>query len=460
MSRHILSIVIPADARGAFLRGFGLSLFFGLFIIFVVGPATGVSSSFGGEGHDGYWEIAWNVARGNGFVFEPGGPPELHRPPVAPLLLAPLTLLPASSQQAALVLLNSLLIGAICYFLFDLASRISGSQAAGIAVGILLLYPWLYWHAKNPMNIISQTLGVVFLLDLIASGFLRSDRPAISVYPFDCTVGRLVLTGVAAAVLALTHGTALLAIVFLLLLVLIAGIVKGNRHWILAAIIPGVVAMVCIAPWTYRNWKVTHRFVPIVHSAGFAYFLGSAHWGFGSDGKGLSAGDNFKGVFVAAHLPDASSTVRYCGVTDVTVANELGNAMVKDMKSYPGKLFTKTFLNALEFYFPIVYSVSKGHFLSPKTIASAMESLALSIVHFLLWGLAIVGIWTTKDKIVRRSQLLVLLSIGLLCIPYFPVIAFIGHAQYAAPIVPLLAILAASGVLALGGSRQAPSERV
>jgi hypothetical protein len=115
------------------------------------------------------------------------------------------------------------------------------------------------------------------------------------------------------------------------------------------------------------------------------------------------------------------------------------------MKSHPVQLLTKSLLDALEFYFPALQDLVLKQ-TRPVSVSARMERLAVSFFHLALWALAFVGIWKMKEKKVRISQLLILLGIVALCLPYFPVIAYIGHAQYAAPLVPLLAILAAIGL--------------
>jgi hypothetical protein len=122
--------------------------------------------------------------------------------------------------------------------------------------------------------------------------------------------------------------------------------------------------------------------------------------------------------------------------------------MVKDMKTHPTQLLSKIMLDAMEFYFPIVYNIScrREH---NQNLTAIFEQIGVSIFHLTLWGLAFVGIWKAKDKSFRLLQLLILLIIGIFCLPYLPVIAYIGHAQYAATLVPLLAILTAGGILAL-----------
>src|SRR5687767_9005527 len=68
----------------------------------------GIDDALGGRPHDGYVEIARNLASGHGFVFEPNGAPVFHRPPLYPGLLAPIMLLPESWHRALVTLLDVL----------------------------------------------------------------------------------------------------------------------------------------------------------------------------------------------------------------------------------------------------------------------------------------------------------------------------------------------------------------
>jgi 4-amino-4-deoxy-L-arabinose transferase-like glycosyltransferase len=447
--------IIPESPRGAFWMGFSIAAVLGLSVILIIGPLMGVSGAFGGVGHDGYWEIACNLARGNGFVFEPGGPPELHRPPLIPLLFAPLTLLPSWLCRPGVIVLQSLFFGATCFLVYDLAWRIGGVRIARLAAGMLLLYPWAYWHVKNPMNVVAQMFGIMLVMDLIASNFWRRERPILAAGPFAHPLGRSICTGLAMGLLSLVHGTTFPAMVLILLLMLIAGIVCRNRRLVVAAGISGLVAAVVISPWTYRNWTVAHRFLPVVHSAPYAYFLGNNHWGFGVDRAFASRTNEFQQAFAAANMPDLTATVRYSGVTDVAVANELETRMVQDMKAHPAQLLVKILLDGVEYYCPLIYNFFGPRFVS-EGVSWIIETVVISAFHFALWVLALIGLWKIRDRKLRFALFLIFFCIIMLCAPYLPAVAgTIEHAQYAAPLIPLLMILAAAGVSALIDARNA-----
>ena len=91
----------PRDSRDAFW----IAVVIGGVVGLVLAPlairfGADSDSDFGGFAHDGYVELARSLARGDGFVFEPGGAAVSHRPPLYPLMLAPLMLLPEPLQRA------------------------------------------------------------------------------------------------------------------------------------------------------------------------------------------------------------------------------------------------------------------------------------------------------------------------------------------------------------------------
>ena len=68
----------------------------GLAMYLVPALGFGLNVEFTGPRHDGYVEIATMLVQGEGFRFEPGGPPVMHRPPLYPVLLMPFVGLPAA----------------------------------------------------------------------------------------------------------------------------------------------------------------------------------------------------------------------------------------------------------------------------------------------------------------------------------------------------------------------------
>ncbi|KKK55661.1 hypothetical protein LCGC14_3072300, partial [marine sediment metagenome] len=167
--------IIPKTAKGAFWLSFWLCLLVCLFIIFVISPLTGLSKHFG-KANDGYIQIARSLAHGHGYVFEEGGPAVFHRPPLYPFLLVPITFLPDFYQRPALILMQSVMVGFIGALLFQIARRLFNISTAKAAVIIFLLYPWVYWNAKNPMTPILQGLLYTLFAVLLCNELFDTDN--------------------------------------------------------------------------------------------------------------------------------------------------------------------------------------------------------------------------------------------------------------------------------------------
>jgi len=446
----ILARVLPRDARGAFLRGFGLSLGLGLAIIFVVGPMLGVSKGFGGRVHDGYLELGTNLAAGRGFVFEPGGPPCTHRPPLTPILLAPIARLPFAWQRPALILMHSLMVGATFFLLFDLARRAFDARVAAGSIGLMLGYPWLFWHVKNPMSMITQMTCTMLVVHLIGSELLDSFGNA-STRRSRHWPARAGLLGLAGAAAILTHGTMLLSIPVLLLAVAAIGLVHHRRRLAAVAVLAGVVAALAVAPWSYRNWRVCHRFVPVVTGAGLQYFYGNALWGF--DGH-FTWQDRWERALAMAGVENGPSrVVHFCGWKDPELDREANRRMVEDIASHPARFARKIALNAIELYLPAIRDAIART--GPK--GTTARHLALSAWHSFYWALAVWGTWGLRRSRLRPRLWLMLAGIFVLSVFYLPFVTMIGHSGYTLQTLPLLSVLASVGWLCKSADADVPS---
>ena len=182
--------------------GFVSTLVLSSSYVFVIGPLTGHGSDFGGNSHDGYLELAGQIVSGHGFVFEENGPPNLHRPPFYPLLIVPVSLLDANWQRLSLILIHSLIVGGTCYFLFHLGTLLFGRVSGGLAVMVLLLSPWTYLNAKNPMPPVTQAFLYTAFVYFLAQYW--TSRPSKRL-----RWAQAMGLGVLAAALTLTHGAML-----------------------------------------------------------------------------------------------------------------------------------------------------------------------------------------------------------------------------------------------------------
>ena len=440
--------IMPSSSRSAMRTGFLLGAVVGLSIVLFVRPVImGKERGFGGSGHDGYLELGGNIIRGRGYVFEPGGPPVIHRPPVVPVLISPVTLLPASLQQPALVVLHSLLFAATCMLLYRLADRLLGRRIARVSVGCVLFYPWVYWHIKNPMSVITQMFFTVLVAELLCAELFsgrsgpdgegrcrRWIRPA----------GLALASGGA----VLTHGTALVSVPCLILLSVLVSLARRNLRSVGRLLAAAALAILLVAPWTYRNWRVTGRVVPVAGNAGFAYFLGQVHW---SDNAPTPPDARSTRLRTLDMLNVKPTDVHYYGIKDPVVETRINEMMKAHALSHPGRLARKCVLNAIEFYLPTAHDVLRPE--QSSRGAAFLENIGLSVWHAAFWVFAIIGLCKAGRGAVRVRLASVVVTVLLLALPFLPFLVFVGHSQYSLHTIPLLAIPVAFGVVSLLGGK-------
>jgi len=430
----------PNTAKGSFWFGFGFCLLTCFSIIFVISPLTGLSKPFGGAGHDGYLEIARSVAKGNGFVCEPGQPP-VACPPLYPLFLSLMTLLPEGLQRPCLIVFQSAMVGGIAFLVFLIGKSLFSSSIARIAVAIFLMNPWVHWSAKNPMTPVMQSFLYIifaFLMGRYVFGVLKGLDDPINKkrwHPMWLAIG---LVGGA---LALTHGSMLPAAFILLFVAFILGLIRRNKRLLATVVMSGCVMVALIAPWTYRNWVVFGRFLPVAGNYGFAYACSLAHWNIsGEHAQRPNESYHASGLRFMGIEGDESRYVQYYGLKDPNLDAKFNEKAKEHIRAHPGMFLKKFILNSIEYYFPsLTYP-----FLAVKHFS--MENLALTVYHLILWGLAVIGFYRIRrQKPEFLHAILVLVVIFLYAVWYWPFITFIGHSLYTFGTMPFLSILAANG---------------
>ena len=242
----------------AAVAGFALRLAFGL-LYWNGKPLT----------HDEreYLALAESVSAGRGFVYEDsfdvGTGQQFGRAPGYPLFLAAIgagggspagTPLPVKIAQSAVGALTVWLIGAI-------ALRAGGAGPGAAAAAIAAVYPPL---VVLPSYVLSETvysaaaLAAVLVLQIGADA-ARDGRPGLT----------------AAAIAGGLAGAAALirpAMLFFLPLAAVWLFAAKQRRMMLAL---AFAAALVILPWTIRNARVYHRFVPIASEGGITFWTGN-----------------------------------------------------------------------------------------------------------------------------------------------------------------------------------------
>ncbi|HBG28772.1 MAG: hypothetical protein A2Y10_07080 [Planctomycetes bacterium GWF2_41_51] len=421
--------IIPQNDKQAFWLSFFLCLFFSSIIIFVVAPVTGLSKNFG-SGNDGYIQIARNFVAGNGYVFEKGGPPVFHRPPMYPLFLVPVALFPEYLQRYIIIIPQSILVGFIGMMIFKIARQLYNQNIASIALLLFLINPWVYWNAKNPMTAILQTFLYLIFTYCVGKNLFAVN--GFKPYRYGLFLG---LSG---AALILSHAAMLPVAILLIGVIFFVSVFKCPKK-IYTAVISIVLIVILVAPWTYRNWIVFQKFIPVAGGGGLAFFNGNVHW------QGVEEGPQKKGesyIDASARVigidGNEATLTHWKGFKNIEHEQIANQQMTEFIKNNPGLFAKKITLNAIEYYFPAFTK----NFLAIKSVT--IESWALSLFHLFLWITALAGVF-----FYRKKGLLLILCIILYDIWYFPFATFIGHSLYTLGTIPFLSILAAAGIISL-----------
>ncbi|MEN9558297.1 MAG: hypothetical protein RL141_666 [Candidatus Parcubacteria bacterium] len=160
----------------------------------------------------------------------------------------------------AQAIIQNLLAILLVYLVYRLGWRLSGVRWVGIVAGMIAaVHPYTFYHYTQYYHtVLSAVLLVGLVLALLALERTRAWRWAIGV-------------GALTAALAYVQGTILVAMPFLAVWLLL----RWRDAWKRGILLIAVVALVSaglIAPWTWRNWKAFHAFVPLTTDLGFAFY--------------------------------------------------------------------------------------------------------------------------------------------------------------------------------------------
>ena len=434
-------------------------------LVVVTSEWTGLSQEFGGLSHDGYLQLARSLLAGHGFVFEAGGDPVFHRPPLYPLLLVPVVALPEPWQRPVLVVVQSALLGGVAALVWRIGARLFGEAAGRLAVAVMLLNPWLIWVVKNPHHAVLQTFLYTSFCWLLVQAFVPAGRDAGGgdagrgrLRPASGSSGRLaLLLGLNGGALALVHGTMLVTCGVLLAGACLWWLRTGDLRSAAGAIAAVVLMVALVAPWTARNWLTFGAFIPVVGNAGFSYFLGNAHWGIGQDPVRRGETPWEAALRHAGADPGASAAVRFWGLTDPVLDPEMTRRMLGHVRGHPDEVLRKVALNAGEYYFPLLYPLylrSGAPDAPPWTsiVRANVRPAAITMFHGVLWALCVAAlVRRRRDRHDVRAWWAVVGLVAVFPLGYLPFLVWVGHALYALPTIPLLSVL---GSVGLGAARR------
>lgn len=218
------------------------------------------------EDVDDYLRLAENLAEWG--TFGSYDIPTAFRPPLYPLVLAPLFWLQshlglAWGWRVAAIAVVHLIFGAVTTVLtFRVAHRFGLERWSGAAAALVAIDPLLLQYTRLPMTETFAAMFVICGIDLLSA----SERRTKSVYTY---AAGLVLG------LGMLCRTTIWSIA--ILAVLVGCFWRGNdgrRNWKWAGIVLAV-ALAIQLPWVGRNSFAFGRFIPTTTHGGYTFLLGN-----------------------------------------------------------------------------------------------------------------------------------------------------------------------------------------
>jgi hypothetical protein len=182
-------------------------------------------------------------------------------PPGYPLFLAPFLAVPGALGVSLARWVQLVLSAALAPLAYRLAMRLRLSRPAAMTAGTFVaLSPMLTYFAARMM---SETLFTV-----LATGCLLAWLSA-----WESGRGRdAALSGVLGAAASLTRGVMLPFGGVIALVALLRR--REQPRWAALVAVCGLSWTAGMAPWTARNWRVYHRFVPVSVQGGWNFYEG------------------------------------------------------------------------------------------------------------------------------------------------------------------------------------------
>ena len=433
--RRIITIV--------FITAFSIALLMN----YVLRPALGLRHPVG---YDGHIELAQNVLDGNGFVFQPGGHPVIHRPPLYAALLMPGLLFP-SAIRAYVSALNAALLAATVAVLFSFCKTAFNERFAIIAALATGLNPVIIYTVKTAQPAICQT----FIYTCIVALTFRIWNKSRTTEPFPPKLG--IAYGLLLLAAALVHGTMLAHAILLIASFTALAIRNANWHLLKMVSAAALTFILGLAPWTYRNYKVTGQFIPVVGNSGLAYFSGNARWGITKPAWQWNESRHEAELrHIGLDPSNAEEQIQFYGFTDLASEKFANRQAALHIKNHPADFAKKIALNAAEFYFPLLYYVipppgsepSRYPFLQRLRKMDEKAFIGITLLNIFLVTLATAGaVSLIRNRPTRPIGIFCLLAWCAFAIPYFPFLTSVNHTLYTFGTIPIMTALASFYIL-------------
>lgn len=247
IARHPLSAIIVLSIAVRFLA------------VFVIGTPT-PEHHMPTQDDYRYDTLAWHLASGHGYT-NAFGLPEAKDPPLLPFVLAPIYIIFGHNFQAARLLF--IVLGCISLILISKAGEILFGKNAGIATALVAaLYPDLVSYSGLTL---SECVFIPMLLASLLALILafKSQQPLY-----------FAASGILIGLAALARPEVLLAPFFISVALLAYRRLSFSDRLFRCGVYLSFFIL-AIVPWTIRNYRQYHAFIPVSVGSGVALYVGS-----------------------------------------------------------------------------------------------------------------------------------------------------------------------------------------
>jgi glycosyltransferase involved in cell wall biosynthesis/4-amino-4-deoxy-L-arabinose transferase-like glycosyltransferase len=274
-----------------------------LFAVFVRSVSMALFwKTLGANREWGFFTLVQNWFLGNGYSFVSApGCVSAYRSPGFLFFLTAVYGLFGFANFFAQALIQNVLAIVVVYLVYRLGWKISNDRRIGwLAAFIIAVHPYTFYHYTQYYHTVLSSLFLVgLILSILALEQTKKWKWAVG-------------SGILIACLAYMQGTILPAMPFLSIWLIIRWR-KEWKHAIGAIAIMAAVSVAIIAPWTYRNWRAFHAFVPLTTDLGHALAKANNDHAYQWAALGYP-----QEAFDEASVPGKPLTVRYAPLPEVT----------------------------------------------------------------------------------------------------------------------------------------------
>lgn len=356
--------------------------------------------------------------------------PAVFRPPLWPFILATMYFIMGEHSEYGR-LFYCLLGSGTCVLIYLLAKDFFGKHIALITGGIAAIYTglfiwdgWLYTESLYTFFLTAFILVLSRLQQSNPAGLSAQKRISAFFVPWQ---QRMVFGGIILGLALLTRptGSILVGLLCIWAALVIVGKMMPWQTAVRSILVIVLVALAVNVPWLYRNYTITHTFVPV--SAIGTVLVGAYN-------ESVFRGENvIRGMWL---LPSDTINPDFNNYTRADEKADTDRAL-HWMQTHPGETANLLGLHLFNMWTPYLYVHGLPSEEFPDRLASQVivhMIRIMSIPVFLLAAFGLVVTWKSRKKQFLPVYLVIALTV-------MQNIVFYGSPRYRAPIEPLLVLL-------------------